>query len=279
MLKIKVHNIRSGGSLFHYAHFICDLLFPEIIAGMYNYEEVIRKKNIYQTIGNFSLLYEDIMNNKNKEIGEDEFNNIGIPYLEYPTKEQISDFQSFDFFRNFIFSKINFNEIIPRPIDNLKLNSNNTLKLVENYIYPEIILVKRGERIDLIDDSELKEINTNITTGKERREIDKIDELDKVLHDFYGNKFRSIYFEKISFKEQVKHFYNAKIIICAHGAVMSNMFFCKENTKIIEITCGKKWEFFKVISSILNLEHIQLEENNFDLILKYLQETLFYSEM
>lgn len=51
---IKVINSRDGGSLFHYAHFICDCLFPEIICDIFKYDEVIREKNIHQTIGNFT---------------------------------------------------------------------------------------------------------------------------------------------------------------------------------------------------------------------------------
>ena len=50
---IKVKNIRKGGCIFHYAHFICDCLFPEIICDIFNYDEVIREKNIHQTIGKF----------------------------------------------------------------------------------------------------------------------------------------------------------------------------------------------------------------------------------
>ena len=47
---IKIKNIRNAGSLFHYAHFIIDCLFPEIINNVYNYKEVIREKNIDQTL-------------------------------------------------------------------------------------------------------------------------------------------------------------------------------------------------------------------------------------
>lgn len=42
---IKVINNRSEGSLFHYAHFICDCLFPEIMCDIFNYDEVIRLKH------------------------------------------------------------------------------------------------------------------------------------------------------------------------------------------------------------------------------------------
>jgi len=45
---IWVKNNRREGSLFHYAHFICDCLFPEIINGVYKYDEVVRMKNLNQ---------------------------------------------------------------------------------------------------------------------------------------------------------------------------------------------------------------------------------------
>jgi hypothetical protein len=51
---------------------------------------------------------------------------------------------------------------------------------------------------------------------------------------------------------------------------MSNMFFCKEGIKIVEVTCGWKWSFFDKISNILNLNHIKCHENNFDSIIKYI---------
>jgi hypothetical protein len=65
---IKVINNRNEGSLFHYAHFLCDCLFPEIINDIFKYNEVIREKNIHQTIGNFSKIYEEVMMIKNKEL-------------------------------------------------------------------------------------------------------------------------------------------------------------------------------------------------------------------
>ena len=38
---------------------------------------------------------------------------------------------------------------------------------------------------------------------------------------------------------------------------MSNMFFCKEGTKFIEVTCDKIWVFFDKISNILKLNHVK----------------------
>ena len=46
-MMVKVINKRiTRGSLFHYAHFLCDCLFPEIINDIYSYKKVVREKNI-----------------------------------------------------------------------------------------------------------------------------------------------------------------------------------------------------------------------------------------
>jgi hypothetical protein len=250
---IKIKNNRNGGSLFHYAHFICDCLFPEIICDIFNYDEVIREKNIHQTIGNFSKIYTDVMKIKNTELLSNDFNNLNVDTIFYKNKEKYYDKIYFDKFRKFIFERYDIN--------NLEYNNN----------YPEVILIKRNDRINLIDDEYLSKINTNFTTGKERREINDIIDIENFLNKTYKNKFKSLYFENLHFEEQIKYFNNAKLIICAHGAVMSNMFFCKEGTKIIEVTCSCSWPFFDKISEILKLNHIKCHKNNVDDIIKYIE--------
>jgi hypothetical protein len=251
---IKIINNRKKGSLFHYAHFLCDCLFPEIINDIFKYNEVIREKNIEQTIGKFSKIYTEIIMIKNTELLSKQFNELNIDILSYKQKEEYSDKTNFDKFRNFIFSRY--------KINNLQYNTS----------YPEVLLIKRGERINLIDDEYLEKININFTTGKERREINNIDNLEIYLKNEYSDKFKSVYFENIPFEEQVLYFNNAKLIICAHGAVMSNMFFCKEGTKIIEVTCGWRWDFFDKISKILNLNHIKCIKNDFNEVINCIKK-------
>jgi len=250
---IKVKNSRVGGSLFHYAHFLCDCLFPEIINEIYNYDEVVREKCLWQTIGNFNKIYTDVMKIKNTELQKEEFDNLKINMISYENKESYCDKIYFDKFRNFIFSRYKINH------------------LEYDTKYPEILLIKRDDRVNLIDDEYLSKMNENVTTGKERREINDVDKLDSYLLEKYKNKYKSLYFENESFEEQVKYFNNAKMIISAHGAVMSNMFFCKEGTKIVEITCGVNWMFFDKISNILKLNHVRCHINEFEEIIKFLE--------
>jgi capsular polysaccharide biosynthesis protein len=112
----------------------------------------------------------------------------------------------------------------------------------------------------------------SIHTGKERREINNILNVEIFLSLKYKDKFKSLFFEEISFEEQVRYFDSAKLIVCAHGAVMSNMFFCKEGTKIIEVTCGAHFKFFDIISKILKLNHIKCDENNSEAIINVLKK-------
>ena len=252
---IKVINRRRRGSLFHYAHFLCDCLFPEIINQLYLHSQVIREKSIHQTIGNFSKIYEEVMGTRNCELVKEEFDKLAPPPLVYKNKEDYSTLHNFNKFRDFIFNRYNIPLSNPTP-------------------HQQILLIKRDDRIPLIDDPYLSSLNTNITTGKERREIDQIDSLSAHLENAHGPNFRAIYLERLTFEEQVRYFHGASFIICAHGAGMSNMFFCKSATTIFEVVCGREWEFFDVLSTILSLNHIKCHTNDVNVIIPTLNRLL-----
>lgn len=230
---------KSSGSLFHYAHFVCDVLFPEINLKMYEKSEVFRIKSLKQTLGNFGKLYEEIMGIKNIEISPKLFETYEGEKIIIKRNKR-APVQDFNFFRDFIL---------------------NRYKIKPEKKYPEIILIERGERIELINDPVLQKSNDNYTTGKERREIEHIDELKKFLESEFKNKFKTLILEKIPFSEQVKYFYNAKMIIGIHGAALSNMFFCNPKTKILEVLGDRVFPFFDVISNKLNLQHFKCENN------------------
>ncbi len=251
---IKIINKRDGGSLYHYHHFLCDCLFPEIINETYNYNTIYRNKTIGQTLGIFNKIYEECLQIKNIELEPKDFNALQIKTITYPPKTNYMNIVYFNKFRNYIFNRYNINP--------------NTY----NLNYPEVLLIKRGNVSNLIQDEKLSKILENnrprlITNGKQRREIKNIEILEKYLKIKYKNKFKAIFFENLSFEEQIKYFNNAKIIICAHGAVMSNMFFCKPSTTIIEVTCNTVCKWFDIISKILKLNHIKCHQNNINSII------------
>lgn len=257
---IKVRNKRKGGNLFHFAHFICDCLFPEVLSDIYESEHIFRIKDLNQTLGNFEKIYQEIFNSINVEVDQTAFDKLACKeevIERLPSHENTKDFKKFT---NFIFSSLD----IDKSLDSS---------------YPQVLLIKRGERVELISDPYLKANNKNVTNGKERREIKGIERVERRLSEKYQDKFDSVILEEISFKEQVSYFYNAKIIICAHGACMANLFFCQPKTTVIEVsaqtyedkrTGAGHYPFFDTICRVLNLNQYKIQRNNgFDL-LKYI---------
>lgn len=252
---IKAFNSRKDGYLFHYAHFICDCLFVDVINKVFHFDKIIRMDTIDQKIGHFSKIYEEVLNIKNVEININDYNNLPLDTVRLGPKEKYISKENFDIFKQYIFSVYKIDDSY------------------DNNQYPPIILVKRNHRRKLVENTDFKEIQNTFeqtfvqTTGSERREIRDINKLDDKLNEKYKNKFKSVYFEDIPFDEQIKYFNNAKIIICAHGAVMANTFFCKENTILIEVVCDdSKYIFFDAISALLNLNHIKCYYNDADYI-------------
>jgi hypothetical protein len=233
---IKVVNKRSDGSLFHYAHFIMDCLFTEIIQDVYQYSRVIRQKTINQTIGNFSKIYEEVMQNTNVEVVESEFQTmdasaqIQTTRIDFPTKSEM------DKVRDFVFRRYGIEGLRP------SLN---------------ILLIQRGDRIPLIDDPFLKSINKNVSTGKERREIVHIEKIKTYLNQNYPDNYKTVILEQMPFEEQVRHFYNADVIIGIHGAGLVNTIFCKKGATLIEIQNEEfKWPFLNHSCEINGVRHI-----------------------
>jgi len=257
---IKVKNKRKGGNLFHFAHFMCDCVFPEVLSGVQEFHHVFRLKSLDQTLGNFEKMYEKIFNCKNIEIDQGAFEKI--QYEEkvigrLPSHENKEDFQKFV---DFIFDSLDIN----RDTD---------------HFHPEVLLIKRGERVELISDPYLKTQNKNVTNGKERREIKNIDKAEEMLQKKYGDKFGSVVLENMDLKDQIMHFYHAKIVVCAHGACMANLFFCQPDTLVIEVNARTPqdkriragiYPFFDTICRVLNLKHHKIKNNNGFNLLKYI---------
>lgn len=249
MSEIKIYNDRQSGWVFHYAHFMCDLVLPDIVQKVYEHDICYRLNTEQQTIGNFKPLWEKIMGIKTIEISNEEFENKNIP-LKISSR-----------FEN------NKNKFGKKEINEFKKYIYKRFDIKPDYSYPEIILIERGENKNLVNNDMKDKLLLNnkfaLTTGKSRREIENIDLLKEHLSDV---PYKCIMLEHMDIEEQIKYFYNAKIIIAAHGAAMSNLLFCRENTIMIEIMCGN-WEFFNIISHETSIKHIKCV-NNVDEIMK-----------
>ena len=272
MVKIINHRL-VGGHLFHYAHFMCDLVFPEIINKVYNYNHVYRMKTISQTVGNFKKIWEQIFGIPMYEIDPTEFKlrqeitlTLGRA-TQYPSKANFLTVQ------DYIFNRFHLDQAAP----------------VDHRRYPKILLIEREDRVTLIDDPDLKEICertvNGVSTGKERRDIHGMEALKDALHATYNGgggggggsdnaPFQCVTLAKMDFAEQIRYFNSAAVIILAHGAAQANTLFCRPGTVVVEVTCGCGWEFFDTISSALELNHVKCEENTPEAILELLGNTL-----
>jgi Glycosyltransferase 61 len=219
---IKVVSKRSSGSLFHYAHFFQDCLFPEFCMGLQEYRTVVRQKSLGQSIGKFKAIYEEIMGTHVLEVEESDFNDqvIEVHTINKPSYEQ------FESFRQHIFALYN---IIHNPIQDSD----------------PVVLIRRGKRIELLDDPDLMKQNLvlySATTGAERREIRQLDKVEAFLQEVYGNdKVCTVELEKMSFSDQVRLFSRAQLVIGIHGAGLANMVFCRPGTTLVEV--DPEWPF------------------------------------
>ena len=159
------------------------------------------------------------MNVKNIELKNEEFNKLNCETLT-TTRFLNPSLNQINYFRDFIFNRYSITSDI--------LNNE----------YPEVILIKRGFVEKLVDDEELdKKLDKKYqskTNGVQRREIFDIDKLEEYLQKKIVS-FKSVILENIPFKEQVKYFKNAKIVIYIHGAAVMNMLFCNKDTLLIEV--------------------------------------------
>jgi hypothetical protein len=253
-MKIALINKRKEGSLFHYAHFLIDCVYPEVINEIYKYKTVTRIKSIDQTLGNFAGFYENIMGTKTTEISEAEFNKLDIKPIILPPKEHYADIENLTKFRNYIFGRYSINS--------LNRSSN----------YPKVLLIKRGGRRQLINDPDLQKINKNVTTGKERREIKQIERVEHFLSKKYGADFRAVYLENKTFEEQVNLFHHAQLIVMAHGAATSTILFCKPYTVILEVSCGMNFHWFNECFHLLKINYLKIAVNEPEIIINNLKK-------
>jgi len=239
---IKINNGRCSGSLFHFPHFMMDCLFNEItVAECYNYDIVYRRKHLDQSIGIFKKIYEEVMGTRNIEIPESEFNDLSLNFIQ-PGRQNDPTLENIQKFRDFIFKRYNIHEETDSP---------------------EVILIERGDRIELMLDEDLKKINKNITTGKERREITDIQKIKNSLEEKYGNRFRSVILETMDFKDQIRCFKNAKLVIGIHGGGLANILFCNKGTILIEVSGGGDfgWRFLNNSCKKLEIQQIKCEND------------------
>ena len=110
-----------------------------------------------------------------------------------------------------------------------------------------------------VDRDQFKLINiNNLNEFKDYRILINEDEIKKYLK---SQGFDIIKPEDYTFKEQVKIFSSARVVVGLYGAAMMMLGFCKKNTKVIEIKPKLSGNEFKNISKLQKLKHRQIKLN------------------
>ena len=77
------------------------------------------------------------------------------------------------------------------------------------------------------------------------------DNLNKIEDLFRQNNFKVVYFEDLSFNDQLVSCYTASHIAGLHGAGLTNIMACKQETKILEIFTNGGTNAYELISKTL----------------------------
>ena len=125
---------------------------------------------------------------------------------------------------------------------------------IKNTFCNENIYLDRGESFLL------KNSNWHDLKDKYRLIINE----DEVKSYLLSKGFKIIKSQDLSFLQQVDLFSNLKCIVTLHGAGLSNLVFCRANTKVIEITTRENSDIFpKVLSKLCNLKYYSISLKTF----------------
>ena len=91
--------------------------------------------------------------------------------------------------------------------------------------------------------------------SQSQRYILNEDEVKKYLSD---NNFIFTKLHEISFKDQIDLFYNAECVVGIHGAGLSNVVFCKNGTKVIELQSTHAGPMYENLAKKNNLNYTSI---------------------
>ena len=228
-IKGKVFSLLTGGGgNFNYFHWLFDVL-PRLI--------ILRQKIDFKNIDFF--LFPNIDLNFQKET---------LDLLEIPINKRIS---------SKIYRHLSADEIIcvdhPCVILNDPLRDNENiptwiLEFYKNEIKKKINLRKKIKKIYI----DRKDSNSNI---KNLRVIINENQVRELL---LNSGFDIVKLSSLSFSKQIELFDSADTVVGLHGAGLSNILFCKPNTKIIEIKPSHVGSMYENLGKKLNLNYINL---------------------
>jgi hypothetical protein len=213
-MKAKIFIVKDRGMPWHYHHFITDVVLPFFRRTEKNRSkitDVYFKDNQYQSIGTFTKHFEDFFGIKAHLLKPRKFRNLKAPILRLKSMALKS------------FTDRNYKSLYRYLRDNLKVQCDKS---------PKILLIQRSKEDLHFDNLEKARRNK---TGAERRRIGN----HKELRDALSKKgVVNLVLEGMNFLDQIKYFFNAKVIIGQHGAGLTNMVWMPAG-KVLELISEK----------------------------------------
>lgn len=156
---------------------------------------------------------------------------------------------------------INLNKIIPSS-DNLYLQA-------YNLIIPSLVNDASGHipkwACEFLRERFLKQVKNNNTKyeyiyiSRQKAIGRKVINEGEVIRFLSHYNFKKVLLEDFTFKKQIEIFNSAKVIIAPHGAGLTNLVFCKPNSKVIELFSPKYINpCYYSLSNLINLDYYYL---------------------
>jgi hypothetical protein len=256
------------GSTIHYYHFFYACLIPII---EYQINNKFTQINLIADCGPFHKILDDLPLNIKSIYSP-------IQYETQSNKQPYITLPSYDTFENLYFTNTSIKQFHPLLKTQIIQFFDKTLTKHSNlYKTPtaKIILIERAT-------DKYHQIN-GITSGSTRRSIKNHNELYNTLLTRYGNNIMNIKLEKQNIYYQYRIFKYVDIVIGQHGAALSNIFFMRSNTSVIEISppYNRNAKYFSNLIQYMNITYYNIKQEtnhgnvDIDLIIKYIDCILF----
>lgn len=242
----------QSGFLWHYGHFIHDLLLPLndwfITAG-----EDPARVQLYlqdtsdQSVGPFTGIVETFFQTTLTEVPPEQFEKI--PGTTLTLKAYL------------------FGPYPAHTFENMLATADARFGLEQPEVEsPSVILIERGvARHGFERDKTLPEGIRR--AGAQRRSIANHSDVAAFLSARYGNQFRNVVLEQVPFADQVRMFHGARLVLGQHGAGLNNILWMRPREgAVVEIGQGRVPTFINMCRG-KGLRHVQLGNRGGHLLL------------
>ncbi|GEM_PF-1793057 len=210
-------NFKQFGNLWHYGHFIHDLLMP-LNDWLLKTGKDPKKMTLYikdvpnQSIGPFGPILERFTGVKVKTIPAKAFGELPYEILELKAYM--------------------FGPFMPETFENLQTTIDRRFGIKFDPSQRKVILIERGASKHGFENSNRVHDRAKMV-GKMRRSFQNHREIEQCLQSRYGDHFINVVLEGMPFEQQVEIFHHGHLIIGQHGAGLNNLAWKKENQGII----------------------------------------------